>query len=87
MRLGDFKAVSLAKLMKLSKVLREKYPEKKEKVEYVVSLIASKLQHLRRYSLADYLFTLYNATFEFPELEELVPDEKTVLDLLSEEEE
>lgn len=86
MKLREFKAVSLAKLMKLSKVLREKYPDKRERINHLVNTLAVKLENLRRFTLSDYLFTLYLATREFPELEELVPDERTVLDLLSEEE-
>ncbi|MEM4430217.1 MAG: hypothetical protein QXM08_03575 [Thermofilaceae archaeon] len=84
MKLREFKALSLAKLMKLSKVLREKYPERKERVDYVVDLLATKLQQLRVFTLTDYLFTLYLASKEFKEFEELMPDEKTIRELIEE---
>ncbi|MFH8120349.1 MAG: hypothetical protein QXS37_06110 [Candidatus Aenigmatarchaeota archaeon] len=84
MELREFKAMSLAKLMSLSKKLKEKYPERADRIEYIVFELVSKLQNLRTYTLTDYLFTLYLATREFQEFAELIPNEKTVEELLSE---
>ncbi len=86
MELREFKALSLAKLMSLEKKLKEKYPHQADRIEYIVFELASKLQNLRTYSLTDYLFTLYLASRELAELAELIPDEKTVEELLRDEE-
>ncbi|MEM1842233.1 MAG: hypothetical protein QXL19_07640 [Ignisphaera sp.] len=86
MKLREFKALSLSKLMSLSKKLKEKYPNRQERVDYIVDVLATKLQNLRTYSLTDYLFTVYLASREFKEFEELIPDEQTVKSLLEEDE-
>jgi hypothetical protein len=80
--LHEFKAKYLAKLMSLRRQLLEKYPEKRERVEYVVDTIAGKLHNLRTYTLSDYLFTLHLAVKEFKELEQLIPSEKEINELL-----
>jgi len=85
MELREFKAMSLAKLMSLSKKLKEKYPERADRIEYITFELAEKIQNLRTYTLTDYLFTLYLASQEFQEFAELIPDEKTVRELLEEE--
>jgi len=84
-KLREFKAMSLAKLMSLAKKLKEKYPERIDRIEYIVFELVSKLQNLRTYTLTDYLFTLYLASQEFQEFVELMPDEKTVMELFEEE--
>ncbi|MEM4436144.1 MAG: hypothetical protein QXO22_04195 [Thermosphaera sp.] len=84
MILREFKALSLAKLVTLSKKLKEKYPEKSDRVDYIVNLLARKLQNLRKYTLSDYLFTLYLAMSEFSEFAELMPSEEEVEELLKE---
>ncbi|MEM4535316.1 MAG: hypothetical protein QW764_04680 [Desulfurococcaceae archaeon] len=86
MELREFKAMSLTKLMSLAKKLKEKYPERADRIEYIVFELAEKIQNLRTYSLTDYLFTLYLASREFEEFAELIPDEKTVEELLRDEE-
>jgi len=85
MELREFKAMSLAKLMSLSKKLKEKYPERADRIEYITFELAEKIQNLRTYTLTDYLFTLYLASQEFQEFAELIPDEGTVRELLEEE--
>jgi phage regulator Rha-like protein len=76
--LREFKARYMAKLLNMKKQLLEKYPERAERVNYIVDLLASKLEHLRTFTLADYLFTLHLAIKEIPELEELIPTEEEV---------
>jgi len=71
--------------MSLAKKLKEKYPERIDRIEYIVFELVSKLQNLRTYTLTDYLFTLYLALREFQEFVELMPDEKTVMELFEEE--
>jgi hypothetical protein len=80
--LREFKAKYLAKLLNLKKQLIEKYPEKRERVEYVIDLLVAKLEHLRTFTLSDYLATLHHASKEFRELEQLIPSEKEVEELL-----
>jgi hypothetical protein len=80
--LREFKAKYLAKLLNLKKQLLEKYPEKRERVEYIVDLLASKLENLRVFTLADYLFTLHLVTKEFSELEQMIPSEKEIEELV-----
>ncbi|MEM3961379.1 MAG: hypothetical protein QXU60_04500 [Sulfolobales archaeon] len=84
MKLREFKALSLAKLMSIAKQLREKYPDRRERVDHIVDTLATKLQQLRTFTLTDYLFTLYTVSREFPELAELIPSEETVKSLLKE---
>jgi phage regulator Rha-like protein len=80
--LREFKAKYLARLLNLKKQLLEKYPERADRVNYIVDLLASKLENLRTFTLADYLFTLHLATKELPELEQLIPAEEEVRELL-----
>jgi hypothetical protein len=80
--LREFKAKYLAKLLNLKKQLLEKYPDRRERVEHVVDVLVAKLEHLRTFTLSDYLFTLHLATKEFPELEQLIPPEEEVRKLL-----
>jgi hypothetical protein len=84
--LREFKAKYLAKLLNLKKQLAEKHPDKHERVEYIVDLLASKLENLRTFTLADYLFTLHLATKEFREIEQIIPSEEEVEELLEGEE-
>jgi hypothetical protein len=84
MRLHEFKAKYLAKLLEIKRELLDKYPSRAERIEYLTDVIASKLYHLRVYTLTDYLFTVYNAVKEFREFEWLVPPEKEISQLLGE---
>ncbi|MEM0458931.1 MAG: hypothetical protein QXZ31_03610 [Thermofilaceae archaeon] len=84
MKLREFKALSLSKLMSLAKELKTKYPDKRDRIDYIVNVLATKLQNLRVFTLTDYLFTLYLSSKEFKEFEELMPDERTVKSLLEE---
>ncbi|MEM4827945.1 MAG: hypothetical protein QXK07_07905 [Desulfurococcaceae archaeon] len=84
MKLREFKALSLVKLMSIAKQLREKYPDRRERVDHIVDTLATKLQQLRTFTLTDYLFTLHSVSREFPELAELIPSEETVKSLLEE---
>ena len=70
--------------MSLAKKLKEKYPERIDRIEYIVFELVSKLQNLRTYTLTGYLFTLYLALREFQEFCELMPDDETVEELLDE---
>jgi hypothetical protein len=80
--LTEFKARYLAKLLNLRKQLLERYPDRAQRIEYIVDVLSSKLQTLSVYALADYLFTIHLASREFPEFEELIPSEGEVEQLL-----
>lgn len=84
--LREFKAKQLVRLMRLKEELLRKYPARAERVNYIVDILATKLSVLRTYTLSDYLFTLYNASKEFPEFMDLIPREDEIDDLLSEKE-
>ena len=53
-----------------------------KEVNEVCDTIATKIQSLRTYTLADFMYLLYQASKEFPELAELIPDEKTIRELM-----
>jgi hypothetical protein len=82
MELREFKAKYMARLLNLRKQLLERYPDKAQRVEYVIDILGSKLSSLRIYTLADYLRTVQLAIKEFPELEELVPPKEEIEQLL-----
>jgi len=80
--LREFKARSLAKLVEIKRELLEKYPDRSERINYIVDLLAVKLDNLRTYTLTDYIFTLYQASKEFKELEQLIPSYQEIDELL-----
>jgi len=84
MKLREFKAKYLAKLLNLKKQLVEKYPERAERINYITDLLASKLENLRTFTLPDYLFTLHLVAKEIQEIEQLIPSEREVEELLEE---
>jgi hypothetical protein len=86
MTLREFKAKYLTKLLNLRKQLLERYPERAQRVEYIVNMLVAKLEHLRTFTLTDYIATLYHATKEFKELEELIPSEEEIKKLLERDE-
>jgi hypothetical protein len=80
--LREFKAKYLAKLLNLKKQLLEKYPERAERIEFIVDLLVAKLEHLRTFTLPDYLATLHHTSREFREIEELIPSEEEIEELI-----
>ena len=84
MELREFKAVTLAKLMKLSEELKAKYPEKASRIDELTDMIVAKLNNLRSYTMSDFLFLLYAASKEFPEFKQLIPEPQEVEQLMKE---
>ena len=80
--LRDFKAKYLARLIKIRGQLLAKYPEKTERVNYIVDVLAIKLHNLRSFTLTDYISTIYHASKEFSEFEEMIPSEEEINELL-----
>jgi hypothetical protein len=79
-RLERFKAVQLSKLNQI----KLQYAENARVAEIIDLYLFPKLQHLRAMDLADYIFTLYLASREFPLFEELIPSEQEVEQLIKE---
>jgi hypothetical protein len=80
--LREFKTKYMARLLEIKKHLLEKYPDKRDRVEFIVDTLLAKLTRLRRYTLPDYLSTLARATKDFKELEALIPPKEEVEELL-----
>jgi hypothetical protein len=72
--------------MNLKRELESKYPDRRSRVEYITDILMNKLEHLRTYTLPDYIRTIYSACKEFKEFEALVPSEEEVDDLIRDEE-
>jgi hypothetical protein len=77
-KLYAFKAKYLARLMKLRRELKAKYPSKADRVEDIVFELAPRLANLRRHMLTDYLFVATLACREFAEFCNLVPTEQEI---------
>jgi DNA gyrase/topoisomerase IV subunit A len=83
--LREFRAKYASKLTEIKKKLIEKYPNKREQIENIADLIMTKLKRLRRYDIADYIFTLHDASKQFKEFEELIPPSEEIDSLLKKE--
>jgi hypothetical protein len=77
-KLYYLKAKYLVRLMRLRKELKQKYPDKIDRVENIVFELAPKLANLRRHMLTDYLFTVTLACKEFSEFCQLIPSEQEI---------
>lgn len=82
--LREFRARELARLWSIRSRLVRKYPDRVDRIDYLTRIIATKLEALRSYTLADLLFTIYLASTEFEEFGELMPSEEEVSELLKE---
>jgi hypothetical protein len=83
-KLREFKSKYLSKLLELRKDLISKYPDRSERVKHVIDTLITKLYNLRVFTLSDYLHTLYQASKEFTELEQLIPSSEEIEKLLRE---
>ena len=73
-----FKAIQLSKLAKLEDELLEKYKDRQEQVRNVIERIRKKTIALRRWSVLDYVATLYQLSDIFPELKQLIPPKEAI---------
>ena len=80
--LKKFRAVYLARLINLRKTLIEKYPDRRERIEYICDTLEDELSELRTHTLAHYLHIVYQAYKEFPEFSEMIPSGSEVEELL-----
>jgi len=84
MKLREFKAIMLAKILMIKKELLQKYPQRSERIEELTELLIHKTQNLRAFTLSDYIHTLYLASKEFAEFEKIIPLANMVEELLGE---
>jgi hypothetical protein len=82
MKLREFKAKYMAILLELKEELEQRYPDRAQRVDYIVDVLMSKLENLRTYTLPDYLHTVYLASKEFREFKRMVPPKEEVEELL-----
>ena len=80
--LKKFRAVYLARLINLRKTLLEKYPDRRDRIEYICDTLENDLNELRTHTLAHYLHIVYQAYKEFPEFSEMIPSGSEVEELL-----
>ena len=78
----EFKAKYMAVLLELKEELEQRYPDRAQRVEYIVDVLMSKLENLRTYTLPDYLHTVYLASKEFGEFRRMVPPKEEIEQLL-----
>ncbi|MEM4592468.1 MAG: hypothetical protein QW196_03620 [Sulfolobales archaeon] len=78
MPLREFKAIQLAKLAKLEDELLEKYRDRQEQVRNVIERIRKKTIAMRRWSVLDYVATIYELSDLFPELKQLIPPKEAI---------
>ena len=85
MKLREFKALMLARILQLKNELLQKYPEKSERIYELTELLVHKTQNLRAFTLSDYIHTLYLASKEFTEFEKIIPSADIIEELLRDE--
>jgi hypothetical protein len=83
-RLSKFKTKYMTLLLSIKNELAQKYPDKADRIGYIVEVLMHKPYTLKTHSLADYLHTVYLATKEFKEFEKLMPSQEEVEELLKE---
>lgn len=79
--LTEFKAISLAKLARIHEELKSRHPDN-SRIDFLVELLENKITSLGKYNLAYYLATVMDASREFEQFRELMPDEETTKTLL-----
>jgi hypothetical protein len=84
-KLAKIKAKYMSMLMQLKNELLQKYPDKADRIEYIVETLMHKLYALKSHSLADYMHTIYLACKEFSEFCKLMPSQEEVEEILEEE--
>jgi hypothetical protein len=71
-------------LLSLRNELLQKYPDKADRIDYVVDVLMHKLYALKSHSLTDYIHTVYLASKEFPEFSKMMPSQEEVEEILKE---
>jgi len=81
-RLAKFKSKYMSVLVQLKNELLQKYPDKADRINYIIDILMHKLYALKSHAVPDYLHTVYLTCKEFTELCTLIPSEKDVDELL-----
>jgi len=84
-RLSKFKTKYMTLLLSIKNELAQKYPDKVDRISYIVEVLMHKLYALKGHSLADYLHTVYLASKEFAEFGKLIPSREEINEVLKEE--
>jgi hypothetical protein len=80
--LAKFKVKYMTLINALKTELLQKYPDKAERIKYIVDTLMNKLYTLKGRSLPDFIHTLYLASKEFPEFERLIPKSEELDELI-----
>ena len=76
-KLIEFKSVQQLRLRQLEQRLKEKYPDKKERIESVVSDLVYYINYVLKWDrMASYVHRVLEYSKEFPELAELVSEQE-----------
>jgi hypothetical protein len=76
-KLIEFKSVQQLRLKQLEQKLKEKYPEKKERIESVVNELMYYINYILKWDrIASYIHKVLEYSKEFPELAELVSEQE-----------
>jgi len=82
MRLVKFKTKYIAVLNELRKQLVSKYPDKAQRVEYIIDTLIHKVYTLKSHSLINFIHSLYQACKEIQEICEIIPTHQEIDELL-----
>jgi len=77
--ISTLKARLYSILLDLERVMYDRYPGKKKNLDMWFRKIKVKLDRLKAYTLYDYMRTIEEAAYEFPEFMSLMPDKKFVM--------
>jgi hypothetical protein len=73
----EFKTRQLLRLKQLEQRLKEKYPEKKERIEAVISDLMYYVKYVLKWDrIASYVHKVLGYSNEFPELAEVVSEQE-----------
>jgi hypothetical protein len=82
MRFNEWKTLTMTKLIRLSR----KYQDDKKKYQ-VLDMLIIKLQHLKLRDLGTFLTMLHKASQDIEEIDDIIPIEEEVKQMISEPEE
>lgn len=85
MFLAELRARLLARTVELETQLKQRYPEKIERIEEIFTILKSKIAYMDIYTVHDIIYTMILAGKEFPEILQLLPAEKELEDMFSNE--
>jgi len=81
MRLVKFKTKYTVLLNELRKQLVSKYPDKAQRVEYIIDTLIHKVYTLKSHSLVNFIHSLYQACKEIQEICGIIPTQQEINEL------